>query len=250
MTVEKKIALVTGGAGGIGAATILALAKAGYYVVGTARGQARADAITKTLDDAGFEGFGIVFDLTDAAGIPSLLERIAARAGGFPDVLVNNAGITQDNLLLRMKPEQWQTVIDTNLTGVVYLTQACIRPMLRKRFGRVINISSVVGQMGNPGQSNYAAAKAGIIAFGKSLALELAGPSRDITVNTVAPGWVETPMTDALTSAQKEASLARVPMKRMGTPDEIAHAIVFLASQEASYITGATIPVNGGLVML
>jgi 3-oxoacyl-[acyl-carrier protein] reductase len=246
----KKIALVTGGAGGIGAATMLALAKAGYLVVGTARNDARADLITDNMKSAGYAGFGLPFDLTQSDRISWLLDAIAERAGSHPDILVNNAGITQDNLLLRMKPEQWQSVIDTNLTGAVYLTQACIRPMLRKKFGRVINISSVVGQMGNPGQSNYAAAKAGMIAFGKSLALELAGPSRDLTVNTVAPGWVTTPMTDALTDAQKQASLERVPMKRMGRPEEIANAIVFLASDGASYITGATIPVNGGLVML
>lgn len=239
----KKVALVTGASRGIGKAIALELVNRGYTVVGTATSQAGADAISAYLSDA---GFGLVLNVTDKESQAAMLDTITERVGSV-DVLVNNAGITRDNLLMRMSDQEWLDILNTNLTPVFQLSQAVMRPMMKKRFGRIINIGSVIGSIGNMGQANYAAAKAAVIGFTKSMAQEVA--SRGITVNVIAPGFIQTDMTDVLSDSVKEAILAKVPAGRLGQPEEIAKAVAFLASEDASYITGNTLHVNGGMYM-
>ncbi|MHA3366670.1 3-oxoacyl-ACP reductase FabG [Yersinia enterocolitica] len=244
MSFEGKIALVTGASRGIGRAIAELLAERGARVIGTATSEKGAEAISAYLGD---QGKGLMLNVVDPASIESVLATIRAEFGEV-DILVNNAGITRDNLLMRMKDEEWQDIIDTDLTSVFRLSKAVMRAMMKKRFGRIITIGSVVGTMGNAGQVNYAAAKAGLIGFSKSLAREVA--SRGITVNVVAPGFIETDMTKALTDDQRAGILAQVPANRLGQPKEIASAVAFLASDEASYISGETLHVNGGMYMI
>jgi 3-oxoacyl-[acyl-carrier protein] reductase len=244
---NNKIALVTGATRGIGQSIALTLAKDGYTVIGTATSEAGAQSIQAAFDAENYTGLGVKLDVRDEANIQAVLTLIQEQYGPL-SILINNAGITRDNLLLRMKQEQWDDVIDTNLTSVFRLTKLALRPMLKQRYGRIVNISSVVGVMGNPGQANYVAAKAGLIGFTKSLALELANAG--ITVNAVAPGFIVTAMTDELDEAQIEAIMNRVPMKRMGAPKDIAHAVRFLIDPQSSYITGQTLHVNGGMCMV
>lgn len=241
-----KIALVTGASRGIGQGILQNLAQQGAYVVGTATSESGAAVITDFIHQQGFEGRGLALDLTDKAAIEEMISHLADE-GKSPSILVNNAGITQDDLLLRMTDEDWYKVIETNLSGVFHVTRACLKSMVRNRWGRIISIGSVVGSSGNPGQSNYCAAKAGIIGFSKSLAQEVA--SRAITVNVVSPGFIDTDMTRGLPDMVKDELLKRIPMKRLGQAEDIAHAVAFLASQYANYITGQTIHVNGGMYM-
>ncbi len=242
-----ETALVTGASRGIGAAIASALAGAGATVVGTATSAPGAEGISETLGESlGDRGRGIVLDIADDASVEAALADIQAREG-HPTILVNNAGITRDNLLMRMKPGEWDEVIATNLSGVFRLCKACLRGMIKARKGRIVNIASVIGVMGNAGQSNYAAAKAGIIGFSKSLAREIG--SRDITVNVVAPGFIDTDMTRALLDTQRDALLEQIPLARLGAGDDIAAAVLFLASPAAAYITGETLHVNGGMLM-
>ena len=243
---ERQIALVSGASRGIGAAIADALGRAGAVVVGTATSDRGAEAITERLAAAGIEGTGMRLEVTDDASVAAVVEAVNARFGAVT-ILVNNAGITRDNLLMRMKPEEWQTVIDTNLSSVYRLSKACLRGMTKARRGRIVNIASVVGSSGNAGQVNYAAAKAGMLGFTKSLAREVG--ARGITVNAVAPGFIDTDMTRALPEAQREALLAGIPLGRLGSPEEIAAAVVFLASPGGAYITGETLHVNGGMYM-
>ena len=243
---EGQLALVTGASRGIGRAIALALAKQGATVVGTATTAQGAEGIEAALRAAGGKGRGIVLNVTDGASVAAALEDIEGREG-TPTVLVNNAGITRDGLLLRMKAEDWQAIIDTNLSSVFRLSKACLRGMMKQRKGRIINIASVVGLVGNAGQANYAAAKAGIIGFSKSLAREVG--SRGITVNVVAPGFIDTDMTRALSEEQRTALLGPIALGRLGTVDDVAQAVVFLASPGAAYITGETLHVNGGMYM-
>ncbi|GMV67995.1 MAG: beta-ketoacyl-ACP reductase [Pseudomonadota bacterium] len=244
---ETRIALVTGASRGIGQAIARELSTSGYFVVGTATSPAGAERIEADLRQHAGRGLGRVLDVTDPASVAALMEDIKSEPGE-PAVLVNNAGITRDNLLMRMKDAEWDAIIATNLTSVYRLSQACLRPMMKARWGRIISIASVVGVMGNAGQSNYAAAKAGIIGFSKSLAREVG--SRGITVNVVAPGFIATDMTDALSEAQRAAILSQVSLGRLGAAQDIAHAVAFLASDAAGYITGETLQVNGGLYMV
>ena len=239
-----KVCLVTGATRGIGRAIAEALAKNGATVIGSATTATGAQAISNYLTDLNASGEGICLDVTDSSRIESVAKHIADKYETVT-VLVNNAGISVENLLVRMKEEEWDRLIDTNLKSVFRLSKIFVRGMMRQREGRIINISSVVGLGGNPGQSHYAAAKAGMIAFSKSLALETA--TRNITVNTVVPGFIETDMTSRLNDTTKEHILAQVPVGRMGTPEEIAHAVVFLASPASSYITAATLVVDGGM---
>jgi len=243
---QNEIALVTGASRGIGHAIALALGKAGARVIGTATSAAGAAQLTAALASHGYNGRGAQLDAGDPTSIDALIAGLEA-AGELPTILVNNAAITRDTLLLRMKPEDWERVIATNLTGVFRLSKACVRRMMKERRGRIINLTSVVGLTGNPGQANYAAAKAGLLGFTKSLAQELA--SRGITVNAVAPGFIDTDMTRALSDEQRAALLTRVPLGRLGTPEDIAAAVLFLASPQAAYITGETLHVNGGMYM-
>lgn len=240
-----KIALVTGASRGIGKATLLALAEAGCKVIGTATSEKGVEAITQTIVNNGYQGCGMVLNVTDNEVIEATLTAIK-QTFGTVDILINNAGITDDNLLLRMKPEQWDNVINTNLSSVYRLCKAISRDMMKNRYGRIINIASVVGVMGNAGQTNYAAAKAGLIGFSKSLAREIG--SRGITVNVIAPGFIATDMTDALPEAQKVALVSNIPLEKLGTAEDIAEAAVFLA--KSSYITGETLHVNGGMYMM
>ena len=240
-----KIALVTGASRGIGRAIALQLARDGFTVVGTATTEAGADRITAAIREAG-EGTGMVLDVTDAGQVQDVVAHIN-ESFGPPLVLVNNAGITRDNLLMRMKDEEWASIIDTNLTSVYRLSKACLRGMMKARWGRIVNIGSVVGATGNAGQANYAAAKAGMVGFTKSLAKEVG--SRGITVNTVAPGFIDTDMTRELPEAQRQALLEAIPLGRLGEAEEIAHAVSFLCSDRAGYITGETLHVNGGMYM-
>ena len=242
----KKVALVTGATRGIGQAIALELAQQGYYVIGTATSNSGAEKITKYLQDACGCGEGVELNIKNTDAVDNLMERLA-KINLAPAVLINNAGVTADNLLLRMSDEEWSDVIDTNLTGVFRMTRACLKSMFRARFGRIVNVSSVVGCIGNSGQVNYSATKAGVIAFAKSLAQEMA--SRGITVNTVAPGFIETDMTDVLPDMVKQELMKRIPMKRLGQPADIAKAVAFLVSDGAAYITGQTIHVNGGMYM-
>ncbi len=240
---QRKIALVTGATRGIGRAIAQELADQNVFVIGTATSEKGADAISAYL---GEKGTGLVLNVADKLSIETTLTQINEKFGDI-DILVNNAGITRDNLLMRMKEEEWFDIMQTNLTSVFYLSKALLRSMMKKRFGRIITIGSVVGSMGNPGQSNYCAAKAGLIGFSKGLAKEVA--SRGITVNVVAPGFIATDMTEVLTEEQKSGILSNVPAGRLGEPKDIAKAVAFLASDDAGYITGTTLHVNGGLYM-
>ncbi|HEC8322390.1 TPA: 3-oxoacyl-ACP reductase FabG [Providencia rettgeri] len=244
MSFEGKIALVTGASRGIGKAIALTLIARGATVIGTATSEKGAEAITAYLDG---KGKGLALNVTDTASIEETLAKIREEFGEI-DILINNAGITRDNLLMRMKEDEWQDIIDTNLSSVYRLSKSVLRAMMKKRCGRIISIASVVGVMGNAGQTNYAAAKAGLIGFSKSLAREVA--SRGITVNVVAPGFIETDMTKALTDEQRAGILSQVPADRLGDAQEIASAVAFLASDEAAYITGETLHVNGGMYMI
>jgi 3-oxoacyl-[acyl-carrier protein] reductase len=240
---QGQIALVTGASRGIGAAIAAALGDAGATVIGTATSEAGAAAIGEALGD---RGRGMVLDIASDESVLAVIKDIQG-AEGAVTVLVNNAGITRDNLLLRMKAEEWDDVLSTNLSGVYRVSKACLRGMMKAKRGRMINISSVIGIMGNPGQANYAAAKAGIIGFSKSLAREVG--SRNITINVVAPGFIDTDMTRVLAEEQRQAMLSQVPLGRLGEAQDIADSVVFLASDAAAYITGETLHVNGGMLM-
>ncbi|WP_423188237.1 3-oxoacyl-ACP reductase FabG [Alishewanella sp. d11] len=244
MSLEGKVALVTGATRGIGKAIAQQLAALGAKVVGTATSAAGAQTISEYL---GEQGAGMVLNVTDAQSVEQCLEQIKNQFGDI-DILVNNAGITRDNLLMRMKDEEWFDIMQTNLTSVFRLSKAVLRSMMKKRFGRIITIGSVVGSMGNAGQTNYAAAKAGVLGFTKSLAKEVA--SRGITVNAIAPGFIDTDMTKELSEEQKTAIFSQVPANRLGQPEEIAATVAFLASNQAAYITGETVHVNGGMYMV
>jgi len=246
MSMENEIALVTGASRGIGKAIALALGQRGATVIGTATSESGAEQITAYLKEAGVKGKGVALNVTAQDSIDSVLDAITAEFGA-PSVLVNNAGITRDNLLMRMKDEEWDAIIDTNLKSVYRMSKACLRAMTKARKGRIISIASVVGASGNAGQTNYAAAKAGIFGFTKSLAREVG--ARGITVNAVAPGFIDTDMTRALADEHKDNLLKQIPLNRLGQPEEIAAAVAFLASPEAAYITGETLHVNGGMYM-
>lgn len=242
----SKVILVTGASRGIGKGIALQLGKEGATVIGTATTAEGAEKITAAFKEANIAGCGMQLEVTSPESIETVINAVREQFGPI-SILVNNAAITRDNLFLRMKDDEWFQVIETNLNAVYRLSKACIRDMLKARWGRIITIGSVVGSTGNPGQANYCAAKAGVVAFSKALALEVG--SRDITVNTVAPGFIETDMTDALTEEQRNAIYARIPMQRIGKPDDIAAAVSFLASDGAGYITGQTLHVNGGMFM-
>jgi 3-oxoacyl-[acyl-carrier protein] reductase len=241
-----QVALVTGASRGIGEAILHSLARAGMRVIGTATSDAGAQHITATLAVAGLGGRGARLDVRDASAIDTLLADIEANEGALT-VLVNNAGITRDNLLMRMKDEEWDDIVATNLSAVFRLCKAVIRPMMKARYGRIVNITSVVGHAGNAGQTNYSAAKAGVAGFTRSLAREVG--SRGITANCVAPGFIDTDMTRALSDTQREALLGGIPAGRLGHVDDVAAAVTFLASPSAAYITGETLHVNGGMLM-
>lgn len=243
---EQEIALVTGASRGIGRAIALALGRAGATVIGTATTAEGAAQITDALQAAGYKGRGIVLNVTDGEGIDTAIADIDGKEGA-PTVLVNNAGITRDGLLLRMRVDDWQAILDTNLSSVFRMSKACLRGMMKQRRGRIISIASVVGLTGNPGQANYAAAKAGIIGFSKSLAREVG--SRGITVNVVAPGFIETDMTRKLSEEQRDALMGPIALGRLGSVEDVATAVVFLASPGAGYVTGETLHVNGGMYM-
>ncbi|WP_137718258.1 3-oxoacyl-ACP reductase FabG [Methylobacillus flagellatus] len=243
---QNQVALITGASRGIGAAIAQALGKQGATVIGTATTTAGAEHITAALQQAGIQGAGMALDVNDAAQVEALLKSIAAQYGDV-SILVNNAGITRDTLLMRMKDDDWDAVLSTNLKSVFRMSQAVLRPMMKARTGRIINISSVVGHMGNAGQTNYAAAKAGMAGFTKSLAAEVG--SRGITVNCVAPGFIDTDMTRDLPEEHRAALLQRIPLGKLGQVDDIAAAVTFLASPQAGYISGETLHVNGGMYM-
>lgn len=247
MTEKKdRVALVTGASRGIGLAIALGLGRQGMTVIGTATTQQGADNINAELQKAGIPGAGFVLNVAEQASIDQAFAEMKERYG-MPVILVNNAAVTQDNLLLRMKDDEWLKVIETNLNSIYRLSKACLRDMLKARWGRIISISSVVGATGNPGQVNYSAAKAGLEGFTKSLAQEVG--SREITVNAVSPGFIDTDMTRGLPEEQRAILLQKIPLQRLGQPEDIANAVVFLASDEASYITGQTLHVNGGMYM-
>ena len=246
MVLKGQVALVTGAAQGIGAAIVLELARMGATVIGTDINEDGANRINAALAEAGAQGRGLVMDVRDAAQIDAVIDMIDKEYGGVY-VLVNNAGITRDNLAMRMKDEEWDMVIETNLKSVFRLSRAVMRGMMKARAGRIINLSSVVGHAGNPGQANYCASKAGVSGMSRSMARELG--SRNITVNCVAPGFIDTAMTKKLEEKQREALVANVPLGRLGTPEDVAAAVGFLASPAAAYITGTTIHVNGGMYM-
>ena len=246
MTLENQIALVTGASRGIGKAIALELGKQGAVVIGTATSEGGAAAISSYMSENDIKGTGLALNVTSQESIDALMAQIASDFGA-PTILVNNAGITRDNLLMRMKDDEWDDIMETNLKSVFRMSKACLRGMMKARQGRVINIASVVGETGNPGQTNYSAAKAGIFGFTKSMAREVA--SRGITVNAVAPGFIDTDMTKGLPEEQKEALMKQVPLGRLGKPEEIAAAVSFLASPGAAYITGFTVDVNGGMYM-
>ncbi len=243
---KGQIALVTGASRGIGRAIALDLGKEGAVVIGTATSEGGAEDIQKALDDAHIAGWGAKLNVTDAAACEMVMSEIEKRYGNI-SILVNNAGITCDNLAIRMKDDEWSAVIDTNLNAVFRLSKAVLRGMMKARYGRIINITSVVGNTGNPGQANYASAKAGVSGMSRALARELG--SRSITVNCVAPGFIDTDMTKALPDAQRDALLGQIALGRLGQADEVAAAVTFLASPRAAYITGTTIHVNGGMYM-
>ncbi len=246
MTMENEVALVSGASRGIGKAIALKLASKGAIVIGTATSEKGAQAISDYLQENGVKGQGMVLNVTDQSSIDAVLSAMKDNYA-MPSILVNNAGITRDNLMMRMKDEEWDDIIQTNLTSIFKLSRACLRAMMKARKGRIISIASVVGLTGNAGQANYAAAKAGIFGFTKSLAREIG--SRGITVNAVAPGFIDTDMTRNLPEEAKAALLKQIPLNRLGEADEIASAVGFLASDEATYITGETINVNGGMYM-
>jgi len=246
MSFEEKIILVTGASRGIGAAIADSFGTDGGIVIGTATSENGAAKISERFAEKNIKGEGMVLNVTDADSVASLLKAINEKYG-TPQILVNNAGITKDNLLMRMNEDEWFDVINTNLSAVYRLSKGCLRGMMKARWGRIISISSVVGSMGNAGQSNYAATKAGVAGFTRALAKEVG--SRNITVNTVSPGFIETDMTDVLTEEQKSVMLSTVPMARLGQPEEIAATVKFLASESAAYISGENIHVNGGMYM-
>lgn len=246
MTLENEVALITGASRGIGKCIALALGKQGATVIGTATSDKGAQAISDYLAAEGVTGLGLCMNVTDQASITDGVKQIEEKFSA-PSILVNNAGITRDNLLMRMKDEEWEDIINTNLSSVFRVTKACLKQMTKARKGRIVSIASVVGVSGNAGQTNYAAAKAGLMGFSKSLAREIG--SRGITVNVVAPGFIDTDMTRALPEAAREALLGQIPLSRLGQPEEIANAVAFLASPGAGYITGETLHVNGGMYM-
>lgn len=245
LSIEGKVALVTGATRGIGKAIALQLASQGAVVIGTATSESGAATISAYLADAG-SGKGMVLNVTDSDSVTSTLKELISEFGA-PTILVNNAGITKDNLLMRMKEEEWGAVIDTNLNSIFRLTKGCLRGMTKAKWGRVVNISSVVGSMGNMGQTNYAATKAAVEGFSRSMAREVA--SRNITVNSIAPGFIATDMTNALGEEQKDMLRTQIPLQRLGAPEDIAALVGFLVSDAGSYITGETIHVNGGMYM-
>ncbi len=244
MSADKKIVLITGASRGIGKAIAQELAQRGYYIVGTATTEKGAEQISAYLNG---QGQGQVLNIREPESADQLIESLATQ-NLVPEILINNAGITADNLLLRMTDDEWFDVIETNLTGVFKMTRACLKHMFRARWGRIINIASVVGATGNSGQVNYTSTKAGVVGFSKSLAQEMA--SRGITVNVVAPGFIDTDMTAVLPDMVKEELLKRIPMKRLGKPEDIAKTVAFLVSDDANYVTGQTIHVNGGMYMV
>jgi len=246
MSLQDKVALVTGASRGIGKAIADELGKQGATVIGTATSEGGAEKISARFSEAGFKGKGMVLNVTDSESVDSVVKAIQDEFGPVT-VLVNNAGITKDNLLMRMKEDEWDDVISTNLNSLYKVSKACVRGMTKAKWGRIVNITSVVGAMGNAGQSNYAATKAGAAGFSRSLAAELG--SRNITVNAVAPGFIDTDMTDVLPEEQKEMLLRQIPLGRLGQPEEIAAIVSFLASDAAAYVTGETIHVNGGMYM-
>lgn len=246
MNLEQRVALVTGASRGIGQAIARELGRRGATVVGTATSESGAAAISDYLAADGIRGRGLMLNVTDAAAIEAAVKGITGEFGSL-SILVNNAGITRDNLLMRMKDEEWDDIIATNLTSVYRLSKAVIRGMMKARHGRIITVGSVVGSTGNPGQTNYAAAKAGLLGFTKSLAREIG--SRGITVNAVAPGFIDTDMTRALPEEARAALVRSIPLERLGRPEDIAHAVAYLASDEAGYVTGETLHVNGGMHM-
>ena len=246
MSLNGKVALVTGASRGIGRSIALTLGAAGATVIGTATTESGAQNISAYLSEAGVSGAGFALNVTDAEQVVSVVKDITEQYGA-PLILVNNAGITRDNIMLRMKEDEWSSVVDTNLNAVYRVVKACLRGMTKARWGRIINISSVFGSMGNAGQANYAATKAGVEGFSRSMASELG--SRSVTVNSVAPGFIDTDMTSGLPDQQKEALLTQIPLARLGQPEEIAAVVGFLAGESGSYITGETIHVNGGMYM-
>ena len=246
MSLNGKVALVTGASRGIGRSIALTLGAAGATVIGTATTDSGAENISAYLNEAGVNGSGFALNVTDAEQVVSVIKAITEQYGA-PLIVVNNAGITRDNIMMRMKEDEWDSVIDTNLNSVYRVVKACLRGMTKARWGRIINISSVVGTMGNAGQANYAATKAGVEGFSRSMARELG--SRSVTVNTVAPGFIDTDMTSGLPDQQKDALLTQIPLARLGQPQEIANVVGFLAGETGSYITGETIHVNGGMYM-
>ena len=242
-----KIALVTGASRGIGAAIADTLAEAGAIVIGTATSENGAKSISERFIEKSLTGRGAVLDVRSNSAVQDLVKDISGKEGA-PLILINNAGITRDNLLLRMSEDEWEDIINTDLSSVYRTSKACLRGMMKAKSGRIVNISSVVGSMGNPGQTNYCAAKAGILGFTKSLAREVG--SRSITVNTVSPGFIQTDMTDSLNEEQASSMLSQVPLGRLGQTSDIAHAVAFLCSDNAGYITGETLHVNGGMYMI
>jgi len=246
MSLQGKVALVTGASRGIGQAIALELGRNGATVVGTATSETGAERITATFKEHGIEGFGLALDVCSNESVNATLALIQERVGA-PLILVNNAGITRDNLMMRMKDDEWHDVIDTNLTSLYRLSKGVLRGMTKARWGRIISIGSVVGAMGNAGQVNYAAAKAGLEGFSRALAREVG--SRSVTVNSVTPGFIDTDMTRELPQAQRDSLTTQIPLGRLGQAEEIAHVVAFLASEGAGYVTGATIPVNGGMYM-
>ena len=246
MSLQGKVALVTGASRGIGQAIALELGRNGAVVVGTATSESGAERISATFKENGIEGFGLMLDVCSAESVDTVLSQIQERVGA-PLILVNNAGITRDNLMMRMKDDEWNDVINTNLNSLFRLSKGVLRGMTKARWGRIISIGSVVGAMGNAGQVNYAAAKAGLEGFSRALAREVG--SRAVTVNSVTPGFIDTDMTRELPQAQRDSLTAQIPLGRLGQAEEIAHVVAFLASEGAGYVTGATIPVNGGMYM-
>lgn len=247
MSLQDKVALVTGASRGIGAAIADQLGEQGATVIGTATSEAGAGKISARFAEKGIKGCGMVLNVTDADSVTALLKQVQADFGA-PAILVNNAGITKDNLLMRMSDDEWFDVVNTNLSAIYRLSKACLRGMMKARWGRIINISSVVGSMGNAGQTNYAATKAGVAGFSRALAKEVG--SRGITVNTIAPGFIDTDMTKELTEDQKQLMLSQIALGRLGQPEEIAGVVSFLASDAGGYITGDTLHVNGGMYMV
>ncbi len=245
-SLESKVVLVTGASRGIGASIADSMGADGAIIIGTATSESGAEKISARFGEKNIQGEGMMLNVTDADSVASVLKAIQSKYGA-PQILVNNAGITKDNLLMRMSEDEWFDVIDTNLSAIYRLSKGCLRGMMKARWGRIINISSVVGSMGNPGQSNYAATKAGVAGFARALAKEVG--SRNITVNTVSPGFIETDMTEALPEEQKDLMLGAVPLGRLGQPEEIAAVVKFLASDAAAYVTGENIHVNGGMYM-